>query len=40
MQYSINLTFHFVEELVLYLFHVFTGRKNSSEQLSNQTVHV
>ena len=40
MQYSINLTFHFVEALELYLFHVFSVEKKAREDIRNQTVHM
>ena len=38
MQYSINLTFQFIEALARDLFHVFTGEKKASEHIRNQTV--
>ena len=40
MQYSINLAFHFVEAVELYLFfYVFSDEKKAHEHASNQTVH-
>ena len=40
MQYSINLIPHFVEALVLYHFHIFSGEKKAREHRCNQTIHM